>query len=112
MRPNGRSISIGLRQVNLEINMIRKFVIERDISGVGSFDSEQLCGAARTSNAALCKLGTDVQWVHSYVTRDKTFCIYIAKDEEVIRRHAEISGFPANVITEVQNMIDPTTARA
>ena len=91
---------------------MQKYVIERDIPGVGEFDGPKLCGAARTSNAALDKLGTDVQWVHSYVTGDKTFCVYLAKDEDVIQRHAEISGFPANKITEVQTMIDPTTAQA
>ena len=90
---------------------MRKFVIERVIPGIGSFDAKQLCGAANTSNAALDKLGTDIQWVESFVTQDKTFCIYLAKDEDFIKRHAEISGFPANVITEVKGMIDPTTAK-
>jgi hypothetical protein len=89
---------------------MRKFVVEREIPGVGDFGQDQLCGAAQTSNAALDKLGTDVQWVESFVTQDKTFCIYLAKDQEVIKRHAEISGFPASVITEVKGMIDPTTA--
>jgi len=91
---------------------MRKFVVEREIPGVGDFGQDQLCGAAQTSNAALDKLGTDVQWVESFVTQDKTFCIYLAKDQEVIKRHAEISGFPASVITEVNGMIDPTTANA
>lgn len=91
---------------------MRKFVVEREIPGVGDFGQDQLCGAAQTSNAALDKLGTDVQWVESFVTQDKTFCIYLAKDQEVIKRHAEISGFPASVITEVKGMIDPTTANA
>jgi hypothetical protein len=88
---------------------MRRFVIERDIPKVGSFDREQLRGAAAKSNACLAQL-PDIQWVHSYVAGDKTFCIYMAKDEAVIRKHAEISGFPANRITEVRNMIDPTTA--
>lgn len=91
---------------------MRKFLIEREIPGVGTFSREQLCGAAQTSNAALDKLGTDIQWIESLVTQDKTFCIYLAKDEGVIKRHAEISGFPANVITEVKGIIDPTTANA
>ena len=91
---------------------MRKFVIEREIPGVGTFSQEQLCGAAQTSNAALEKLGTDIQWIESFVTQDKTFCIYLAKDEGVIKRHAEISGFPASVITEVKGIIDPTTANA
>lgn len=92
--------------------MLRKFVIERDIPAVGNLNAGELCGAAQTSNAALEKLGTDIQWVESFVTKDKTFCIYLAKDEDVIKRHAEISGFPASVITEVTGMIDPTTANA
>ncbi len=91
---------------------MRKYVIERDIPKIGSFESEQLKEAAKTSNAALAKLGPDVQWVESYVADDKTFCIYLAKDEDVIRRHAEISGFPASKITEIRRMIDPTTAAA
>ncbi len=89
---------------------MRKFVIEREIPKVGSFNANQLCDAAKTSNSALSKLGPDIQWVESFVTPDKTFCIYLAKDEAVIKRHAEISGFPANKITEVTGMIDPTTA--
>ena len=91
---------------------MRKFVIERDIPSVGEFDQEQLCGAAQTSNEALDKLGSEIQWVESFVTQDKTFCIYLAKDQDIIERHAEISGFPANIITEVKSTIDPTTADA
>lgn len=90
---------------------MRKFVIERNIPEVGNFDPSQLCGAAQTSNAALEKLGSDIQWVESFVTQDKTFCIYLAKDKDIIQRHAEVSGFPANTVTEVTGMIDPTTAR-
>lgn len=89
---------------------MRKYVIERDLPKVGSFEREQLKEAAKTSNAALAKLSPEVQWVESYVTDDKTFCIYLAKDEAVIERHAEISGFPATKVTEVRRMIDPTTA--
>ncbi len=91
---------------------MRKFVIERNIPKVGSFNASQLCDAAKTSNSALAKLGPDIQWVESYVTGDKTFCIYLAKDAAIIKRHAEVSGFPANTITEVTGMIDPTTATA
>ncbi len=90
---------------------IRKFVIERDIPGVGGVSPKELCGAAQTSNAALTKLGSDIQWVESFAAQDKTFCIYLAKDEDVIKRHAEISGFPANIITEIKGMFDPTTAK-
>ena len=91
---------------------MRRFVIERDIPKVGSFEREQLKAAAAKSNEVLAQLSPDIQWVHSYVAGDKTFCIYMAKDEAVIRKHAEISGFPANKITEVRKMIDPTTASA
>jgi hypothetical protein len=91
---------------------MRRFVIERDIPKVGSFEREQLKGAATKSNEVLAQLSPDIQWEHSYVAGDKTFCIYLAKDEAVIRRHAEISGFPANKITEVTKVIDPTTANA
>ena len=89
---------------------MRRFVIEREIPKVGSFERDQLKAAAAKSNEVLAQLSPDIQWVHSYVAGDKTFCIYLAKDEAVIRRHAEISGFPANKITEVRKMIDPTTA--
>jgi hypothetical protein len=91
---------------------MKRFVIERDIPQVGSLEREQLREAAKTSNSALRELGPDIQWIESFVAGDKTFCIYLAKDEEIIRRHAEISGFPATKITEVRKMIDPTTERA
>jgi Protein of unknown function (DUF4242) len=89
---------------------LHKFIIEREIPAVGTFEREQLREAAKTSNAALAELGPDIQWVQSYVADDKTFCVYLAKDEAVIRRHAEISGFPASRITEIRRVIDPTTA--
>jgi len=89
---------------------MRKFIVERELPAVGSMEREQLKGAAAKSNAALAELGTDIQWVESYVAADKSFCVYLAKDEAIIRRHAEISGFPASKITEVKRMIDPTTA--
>jgi hypothetical protein len=91
---------------------LRKFVIERDIPEVGTFEREQLRQAAAKSNDVLRGLGPDIQWVESYVAADKTFCVYLAKDEAIIRKHAEISGFPATKITEVKKMIDPTTAAA
>src|SRR5215467_4568553 len=90
---------------------IRKFIIERDIPKVGTFEREQLRGAAAKSNGVLRQLGPDIQWVESYVADNKTFCVYLAKDEDIIRKHAEISGFPATKITEVRKMIDPTTER-
>src|SRR5438128_8648457 len=91
---------------------LRKFIIERDIPAVGSLEREQLQGAAAKSNGVLRELGPDIQWVESYVAADKTFCVYLAKDEAIIRKHAEISGFPATKITEVHKMIDPTTEHA
>jgi Nickel responsive protein SCO4226-like len=90
---------------------LRKFIIERDIPAVGSMEREQLRGAAAQSNKVLKELGPDIQWVESYVAADKTFCVYLAKDEAIIREHARISGFPATKITEVKKMIDPTTER-
>jgi hypothetical protein len=89
---------------------LRRFIIERDIPAVGTFDRDELRGAAAKSNEVLQQLGPDIQWVESYVAADKTFCVYLAKDEAIIRKHAEISGFPATKITEVRKMIDPTTA--
>ena len=90
--------------------MLRRFVIERDLPKVGTLERDELKAAAAKSNAALAELAPDVQWEHSYVAADKTFCVYLAKDEAAIRKHAEISGFPATNITEVRRIIDPTTA--
>ena len=91
---------------------LRKFIIERDIPNVGTFEREQLRAAAGRSNEVLVQLAPDIQWVESYVAGDKTFCVYLAKDEAVIHKHAEISGFPATKVTEIRKMIDPTTANA
>ena len=90
---------------------MRKFIIERDLPGVGTLERAELAGAAAKSNEALAQLAPDIQWVQSYVAAEKTFCVYLAKDEEVIHKHAELSGFPATRITEVRKMIDPTTSR-
>ena len=92
--------------------MLRRFVIERDIPKVGSFEREQLRAAAAKSNEVLQQLGPDIQWVESYVADNKTFCVYLAKDEKIINEHARISGFPATKITEIKKLIDPTTAAA
>jgi hypothetical protein len=90
---------------------LRKFIIERNIPKVGSFDAKQLSDAAAKSNEALCQIGArDIQWVESYVADDKTFCVYLATDEAAIRRHSEMSGFPADRITEIRATIDPSTA--
>ena len=88
---------------------MKKYMIERDIPGVGQLDAQQLKGAAQTSNAALSQLGPRVQWQQSFVAGDKTFCVYLAEDEEAIREHSRLSGFPANKITEISGVIDPST---
>ena len=89
---------------------MKRYLIERDIQGIGEMTVVELCGAARSSNAAICKLDNKVQWQHSYVSGDKTFCIYIAESEDVIRTHAELSGIPVSRITEIRKVIDPLTA--
>ena len=88
-----------------------RFVIEREIAGASAMTAEQLRGAAQKSNAVLKSLGPDIQWVHSYVAGDKIYCVYNARSEALIKEHAAKSGFPANRITRVAAVIDPTTAR-
>ena len=90
---------------------MKKFIIERDLPAIGSADREALKGAAAKSNEVLAKLGAQIQWVESFVAADKTFCVYLAEDEGIIKKHAELSGFPATKITEIKKMIDPTTER-
>jgi len=90
---------------------MKRYVIERDVVGIGAMSREELCGASRTSNEALARLAPRVQWEHSYVAGDKTFCVYLAADRAAIDEHAELSGFPATVVTEVATIIDPTTAQ-
>lgn len=89
---------------------MRRFLIERNIPDAGKMQGEQLCGAAARSNEALAKLAPHVQWVESYVADDRIFCHYLAEDEQDVRKHAELSGFPANRIVEVRRVIDPLTA--
>ena len=89
---------------------LRRFIIERDLPEVGTFERDQLRAAATKSNEVLNQLGPNIQWVESFVTNNKTFCVYLAQDESIINEHARISGFPATKITEVRKMIDPTTA--
>ena len=91
--------------------IMKKYIIERELPKVGTLERQQLREAASKSNQALRQLAPDIQWVESYVADDKTFCVYLAKDEAVIQQHAELSGFPANKVTEIGKMIDPTTAR-
>ncbi|MBW8785693.1 MAG: DUF4242 domain-containing protein [Novosphingobium sp.] len=87
-----------------------QFVIERDMPGVGKLTAGDLKGASQTSCTVLRELGPEIQWVHSYVTDDKIYCIYRAPSAELIRQHAKTAGFPANSIAEVRATIDPTTA--
>lgn len=87
-----------------------QYVIERDMPGVGRLGPADLKAASQTSCGVLRDLGPEIQWVHSYVTEDKIYCIYRAPNVEMIRQHAERGGFPANSIAEVHAMIDPTTA--
>ncbi len=88
---------------------MKRYVIERDIPDIGSADRDALRGAAKRSNSVLAELAPDIQWIESYVAGDKTFCVYMAKDEDIIQEHARRSGFPATKITEIRKMIDPTT---
>lgn len=92
--------------------MFKKYVIERNIDGIGSEPVEALCGIALQSNRVLGELGTGVQWLHSYVANDKTYCVYLASDESLIREHARRAGFPADTIAEVKSVLDPTMAPA
>lgn len=87
-----------------------KYVIERDIPGAGNFSADQLREVSQTSCGVLQKMGPQIQWVQSYVTDDKIYCVYIAPDKAAIEEHARQGGFPANRISEVRTIIDPTTA--
>jgi Nickel responsive protein SCO4226-like len=87
-----------------------KYVIERDLPGAGKLSPDQLRGVSQKSCSVLNKLGPEIQWIHSYVTADKIYCIYRAPSEALIREHAKQGGFPANKISEVATIIEPTTA--
>jgi hypothetical protein len=87
-----------------------KFVIERDIPGAGDLSPDQLKGISQTSCSVLRKLGYEIQWIQSFVTENKIYCVYRAPNERLIKEHAELGGFPANVISEISTTIDPTTA--
>ena len=89
---------------------MKRFIIERDVPGIGAMNGAELCGVAKIWNNAFDLLAPTIQWEHSYVAGEKTFCVYLAEDEAAIRKHAELSGFPANKITPVNTIIDPTTA--
>jgi hypothetical protein len=94
----------------MQMARLRRFVIERDIPGFGAMSIVEMCGAARASNQAIDKIGTSIQWQHSYVSADKLFCVYLASDEAVIRKHSELSGIPVTNITEITTIVDPLTA--
>ena len=89
-----------------------KYVIEREIPGAGKLTHEQLRGISQKSCSVLNKLGPQIQWLESYVTDDKIYCVYIAPNEAMVREHAKQGGFPANRVSEVRRMIDPTTSEA
>ena len=103
------SALLGLSAVSASAQ--QRFLIERDIPGASKMSAEELRGAAQQSNKALRSLGPDIQWVQSYVAGDKIYCVYNAPSEALIREHAQKAGFPANRITPVAAVIDPTTAR-
>ena len=87
-----------------------KYVIERELPGVGAFSAAQLQGIAQKSCGVLRNQGPQIQWLHSYVTGDKIYCVYIAPSADMVREHAKQGGFPANRVSEVKTIIDPTTA--
>jgi hypothetical protein len=89
-----------------------KYIIEREIPGVGSLPMEQLRAISQKSCSVLSQMGPRIQWLHSYVTGDKIYCVYIAPDEQTIREHARQGGFPANRVSQITDVIDPTTAEA
>lgn len=90
--------------------MLNRYIIERDIPGIDEMASSELCGAARASNQAIAELSPKLQWEHSYVVENKTYCIYLAESEEAIREHAKLSGIPVRNISLVERVIDPLTA--
>jgi hypothetical protein len=86
-----------------------KFVIERDLPGAGDLSPEQLRTISQKSNKVIADLGPEIHWLHSYVTEDKLYCVYVAPDEDIILEHARCGGFPANKVTRLATMIDPST---
>lgn len=91
---------------------MKRYIIERDIPEIGSADRDALREAAKQSNSVLAELAPNIQWIQSYVAGDKTFCVYLAEDEDVIHEHAKRSGFPATKVTEISKIFDPTTEKA
>jgi hypothetical protein len=99
------------RRHTTQENPMPKFIIEREIPGLGTMSNEELAAAATTSNTVLAAMAPHVQWQHSYVTDDKMYCVYIADDADVVREHARRGGFPADAVSHVGTIIDPTTAQ-
>jgi hypothetical protein len=89
-----------------------KYVIEREIPGAGNLSAEQLQAISQKSCGVLTQMGPRIQWVHSYVTDDKIYCVYVAPNEEMVREHARRGGFPANRVSAVKSVIDPTTSES
>jgi len=89
---------------------MKRFIVERDILGLGDMSTLELCGPAKSATQAISTLGPKIQWQHTYVTQDKSFCVYLAESEDIIKKHAEMAGLPATKITEVGQIIDPLTA--
>ena len=89
-----------------------KYVIEREVPGAGKLSPDQLQAISQTSCGVLRQLGSEIQWIHSYVTGDKIYCVYIAPNEDLVKEHARRGGFPASSIAQVSTIIDPTTAEA
>jgi hypothetical protein len=96
--------------IESESKTMPRFVIEREIPGAGKLTPEQLQGISQTSCGVLRQMGPQIQWVQSFVTDDKIYCIYIAPDEDTVRKHAQMGGFPANTVAQVRAVIDPTTS--
>jgi hypothetical protein len=91
---------------------MHKYIIERNFPGAGKASAQELAAISEKSLGVLRELGPDVQWVQSYVTADKIYCVYVAKNADLVREHAKRGGFPADVISEVRTVIDPTTAES
>lgn len=105
-----RNIEDDVTEKKLKEDAMKKYMIEREIPKVGTLEGQKLRDAAQKSNDVLRQLGPDIQWVESFVTADKMYCMYLAADEALVFRHAELSGFPATRVTEIGKTIDPTTA--
>lgn len=104
-----RPLRVG--EVSTKANM-PKYVIEREIAGAGELTSEQLQAVAQKSCDVLRAMGPQIQWVHSYVTDSKVYCVYVAENEQLVREHAKRGGFPANRVSRVHEIIDPVTSEA